>query len=615
MRPILFEKNATIFTSNGLGRLSDATEATVVEEVNGEYTLTVSCPAHGSHVEDVQKGRILLAKPNDTDQAQPFRIVGIHKNLSGGITITARHISYDTRKIVVAPITSASISQFITTLPTKLLTTNGFASFSVTSTLTRDGTFYKTEPVTLRSLLSADDESVLTVYGAEAKYDRYSISILARRGSDKGVTMRYGKNLVSLETDENDEDIYTTILPYYTDNEGGCVYGALCTAAGYSEFGAGAVPVNVSSYLTVGQSTRTDTWLPTTADVTAAGALWLVDNKPYVPQRQIAVTPAELEGINTVELGDTVRVIFPALNLSESYRIARLTYDVLMERVTGVDLMLDQLSTGKPMKWIGQLSGVASALKGESDKLNKKISEAKTLSSQLANGTYKGGSFMDDDNLFAPHLWGGATLNVGQKSPAVGPVDSVAGKYNFNVDSDGSLRIGPMAVVASGSSGQQETNEGQESKDPSVVYKFDFDVHDNKLSLSGNYAIHNSAGEVIGYMGRIIGNPGGSSSSEGIALTIGSDPQSVSDMYDSFFLATDQGVRMNYKGQKIYASLNYIVLQSVFGPTVTLGLDDITLQVGQHYIQVNRNGAYYDGWEIQTNQPPPSPDPEEEEEE
>ena len=592
MKPILYESTETAFTSNGLGRLWDATSANVVEELNGEYTLTVSCPVYGKHVEDLRKGRILLAKPNDADDAQPFRITGLHKALGGGVTVTARLISYDSRKIVVTPISAISLSQFVSLLPSHILTTSGFTSFTVSADVSRSATFFRQEPVTLRSLLSGDDTSVQTVFGVEAKYDKYAVTLLARRGADNGVSMRYGKNLVSLETDENEDDVYATILPYYKDNEGGCVYGSLVTAPGYTA--SGAVPVDVSSLLTEGQSTQDETWYPTQAAVTAAGASWLAEEKPYIPQRQISASVADLRGINSVELGDTVHVYYPALDITEDYRIARLTYDVLTERVAGADLMLNNLSGGavvKPMKWQGQLSGVASAVKTETERIEKKVDHAEGLSHQLASGTYKGGSFMDDDNLYAPHIWGGATLNVGQRGETADPPG-----YNFNVDADGSLKIGPMRKTSSAEAALAEDD------DSDIVYKLHFDASGDKADLSvfGNFAVHNSAGETIGYMGRIKGSAGDSGETEGVAFTVGNSPSQVTDANDSFFLATSGGARLNYKGNKVYASGSYVKMVHKDGAEISLASGSVFISSGSHYIEINSTGAYYDGSEIKT---------------
>ena len=41
MKPILYPAGETEFSSNGLGRLSDAIECTVTEERNGEYELEI----------------------------------------------------------------------------------------------------------------------------------------------------------------------------------------------------------------------------------------------------------------------------------------------------------------------------------------------------------------------------------------------------------------------------------------------------------------------------------------------------------------------------------------------------------------------------------------------
>ena len=41
MKPILFAETQTDFTTNGIGRLSDAISCTVTEERNGQYVLSV----------------------------------------------------------------------------------------------------------------------------------------------------------------------------------------------------------------------------------------------------------------------------------------------------------------------------------------------------------------------------------------------------------------------------------------------------------------------------------------------------------------------------------------------------------------------------------------------
>ena len=54
MIPILYESTETTFTSNGIGRLSDAVSCVVTEERNGPYELEMEYPVSGIHYDDIQ---------------------------------------------------------------------------------------------------------------------------------------------------------------------------------------------------------------------------------------------------------------------------------------------------------------------------------------------------------------------------------------------------------------------------------------------------------------------------------------------------------------------------------------------------------------------------------
>lgn len=95
MIPILYEANETAFTTNGLGRLSDAISCTVTEEVNGAYELKLVYPLDGRHVDDLEVNKIIYAVPSMGKHAQPFRIREINKSWGNRIQITARHFCYE----------------------------------------------------------------------------------------------------------------------------------------------------------------------------------------------------------------------------------------------------------------------------------------------------------------------------------------------------------------------------------------------------------------------------------------------------------------------------------------------------------------------------------------
>ena len=76
MIPILYEATETQFTSNGIGRLSDAISAKVNDVLNGLFLLTMTYPKDGLHYNELIVGRLILAKPNEVDQSQPCPKMG-----------------------------------------------------------------------------------------------------------------------------------------------------------------------------------------------------------------------------------------------------------------------------------------------------------------------------------------------------------------------------------------------------------------------------------------------------------------------------------------------------------------------------------------------------------
>ena len=60
-------------------------------------------PADGIHAEMLEEGNIILAKPSDTMQSQPFRIYKITTPKDGKLEVQARHISYQLNFITVSP--------------------------------------------------------------------------------------------------------------------------------------------------------------------------------------------------------------------------------------------------------------------------------------------------------------------------------------------------------------------------------------------------------------------------------------------------------------------------------------------------------------------------------
>ena len=150
MIPILFDASATEFSTNGIGRLN-CISCTVREELNGIYELDMEYPATGPRFNDLVVSNIILAKPYDGADPEPFRIYAVSKEMHGRVVVSARHISYQLNWIPVTPFNYSSLADCLAKLKSNSVYTNPF-TFWTDKEVTTGGAF--TEPLPCRSTLS-----------------------------------------------------------------------------------------------------------------------------------------------------------------------------------------------------------------------------------------------------------------------------------------------------------------------------------------------------------------------------------------------------------------------------------------------------------------------------
>lgn len=335
--PILYPSTETAFDTNGLGVLSDAVSCTVTEERNGMFELEMQYPVSGTHYADIALRALILAKPNPTDDPQPFRIYRITKPMSGTVTVYAQHISYDLAGIPTGPFTADNAPAAMAALGDNAAVPCPFVFWTDKDTA---ATIQVKAPASIRSLLGGVRGSILDTYGGEYAFDRYTVRLYAARGKDRGVTIRYGKNLTSLEQDENCAAVYTGVYPYWTDSDGGGLVvlpEKIVQAPGSYDF---------TRILTLDLSSE---WQdqPTEAQLRARAERYIGDNKVGVPKVSLDVSfvPLEqsdeykhLELLERVSLCDTVTVEFPALGVSAAAKVIETAFDPLTGRYTSVRL-------------------------------------------------------------------------------------------------------------------------------------------------------------------------------------------------------------------------------------------------------------------------------------
>jgi len=213
----LFPADAAEFSTNGLGGLSAAISCLITQELNGGYELKMTYPVTGIRYADISLRSIIVAPVDPVSDPQPFRVYRITKPLNGIITIYARHLAYDLQGIVDAPFSANDLHDALLNLP-------AFAATGCPFTFDTDKTvaspFTVTKPAAIWNLLSGQEGSLLDVYGGEFEFNAWEIYLHSRRGSDRGVTIAYGKNLTSYQQEQNNAAVYTGVYPYWANEDG-----------------------------------------------------------------------------------------------------------------------------------------------------------------------------------------------------------------------------------------------------------------------------------------------------------------------------------------------------------------------------------------------------------
>ena len=353
---ILYDHDEEAFTSNGLGALPDAASCTVTEERNGGYEVEMEYPLTGRHFSDIQKRRILYVKPNPYDDPQPFRIYSITKPINGIVTVHAAHLSYDTSGSIVKlfPADAGSASAAMSYLKNFSVPSTPFTFFT---NVGKSGTMSVPKPSSIRSLLGGSDGSILDTFGGEYLFDKWNISLLESRGSNRGVTIRYGKNMTDLEQEENDTDFYTGVYPFwYSESEdGGLVTlsanDGIVNAPGNYDF-VKIMPLDLSSEdfgkeTTDSEGYTTTIEKPTEAELLAAAQKYIANNKIGIPKVSLDVSFVMLAQseeykdfarLETVKLCDTVTVEFEKLGVKTTAKCIKTVYNVLTDKYDSIEL-------------------------------------------------------------------------------------------------------------------------------------------------------------------------------------------------------------------------------------------------------------------------------------
>lgn len=334
MKPILYTADRTSFDDNGLGILSDAISCKVTRELNGQYELEMSYPVEGIHYGEIALRSILRVAVDPDKDLQPLRIYRITPAMGGVATIYARHVAYDLGGYVVAPFTAADAPSAVAGIKAHALPAD--MPFELSTDKTTVASMAVAVPTSAWALLGGQQGSLLDVYGGEYEFDGWAVRLLTRCGADRGVAVRYGKNLTDLTQDSNCANCYKGVVPYWKDNETTVMAPPVYAEGdfGYTKL----MPLDLSSDFEE---------RPTEAELQAAGAAYVKRNQIGVPIVSWDVKLAllaqasgyeDVAHLEQIYLGDTVGVHFARLGVDAKARVNKIVWDCLLERYDSVAL-------------------------------------------------------------------------------------------------------------------------------------------------------------------------------------------------------------------------------------------------------------------------------------
>ena len=322
MIPILYQTatEGTVPTNYGIGALTDVISCSVKEERNGSFELSLQYPASGIHAEEIQPLRIIKAKPNYTANPQLFRIYKVGKTINGSFTVNAQHISYDLSGKIIKSGTAGSCVAACALLQAQA------GNFTITTDKSVSGAFNVSQPSSVRSWFGGKEGSLLDVYGSgEWLFDNYAASLKVNRGADRGVTIRYGKNLTQLSQVLDMSNLVTAILPF-------CIVDDVKTVGTKVNTG---LTLDTPREVAIDFSSEVDPESGTALSTQLANLANRYKNNNNLTQLNNSITLnfEQLEGLTErVDLCDTVHIYFEPLGITATAKCVTTTWDVLQDR-------------------------------------------------------------------------------------------------------------------------------------------------------------------------------------------------------------------------------------------------------------------------------------------
>lgn len=208
----LHESNSTDFLSNnGLGILKDCISAKIIEEINGEFSITIEYPIDSHLYKELIQERVIVSDVGYGER-QAFRIKKIDETLKSK-KIYATHIFYDLSDNLLEDVYPKLLNgnNAINWILNKTQYEHNFNGFSDIE-IARSARYIRKNGV--QALIGNEENSFVNRWGGEIIRDNFKISIVSKRKSTNSIkTIRYKKNLKGINLNLDFTTVGTRLMP------------------------------------------------------------------------------------------------------------------------------------------------------------------------------------------------------------------------------------------------------------------------------------------------------------------------------------------------------------------------------------------------------------------
>jgi len=329
---ILYNNDEENFNNNGIGILRDAYNVYINRKINSLYELTFEYPKNGFLVNSIDEFKIVKAN------GQLFRINSINKSLSN-YQITAQHIMYDLNNNFledVSPTNQNGIGALNWILQ-RTVNPHNFTGFSDIENV--NSARYVNKNVI--SAIIGESNSLVKKWNGEIDADNFTIKLLSRLGTDRGLNLSLRKNISGLNISIKTDDVVTKLMP-----KG---YDGLLLPERYVESPLiNNYPFEIIRVIEIEDAKVSDemtydeayTLMRNTCDKEFQNGL----DKPRINLKvdfvELSKTKEyeQYKNLETVYLGDTVSIFLPEYNFNTSVRVISTTFNVLKNKYEKLEL-------------------------------------------------------------------------------------------------------------------------------------------------------------------------------------------------------------------------------------------------------------------------------------